>query len=112
MKKLSEEIEDRAKVQRRSDYDHQTRCTEFLAEVERAETGVYVSGDSRDSTNYVGLRAAIRDVLRAGECYFYRFTCDHCGTQLINYRPNEVLMSNPPQRHVGCPGCGFVASIT
>ena len=36
--------------------------------------------------------------------------CDECRTELVNMEPGVVLLSNPPQRRVACPGCGWIGS--
>lgn len=33
--------------------------------------------------------------------------CPNCGAELHDVSPDEVLTSFPPQKHVGCPGCGW-----
>ncbi len=35
--------------------------------------------------------------------------CDNCGTELVT--DNLELTSHPPQKYVGCMGCGFTSSI-
>lgn len=40
--------------------------------------------------------------------------CDHCGTQLINPRPNTFLTTHPPQQYAQCPNedCGWAGRVS
>lgn len=33
--------------------------------------------------------------------------CPECGKELWDSNPMEIFTSNPPQKHVNCPDCGF-----
>lgn len=33
--------------------------------------------------------------------------CSECGEELYDSHPNLTLTSNPPQKNVHCPKCGF-----
>jgi len=34
--------------------------------------------------------------------------CPKCGAELWDSDPTRMLASNPPQKNVNCPGCGYV----
>ena len=34
--------------------------------------------------------------------------CDRCGSELVNPRPHQRLMSLPPKVHANCPACGAI----
>lgn len=33
--------------------------------------------------------------------------CPQCGAEMLDSRPGETLTSNPPQKNVHCPKCGY-----
>ena len=112
VKTLSEAIRERTASVGLADEWLERRCRELLESVEGSEISVYVPSDRPiDPTDYTRVRESFRAALRTSRCSLYDLACDHCGTQLINDRPGEVLMSYPPQEAVGCPGCGFTSSI-
>lgn len=34
--------------------------------------------------------------------------CPKCGAELLDSKPTETLLSNPPQKNVNCDECGYV----
>ena len=53
----------------------------------------------------------VRCALAAGEINFYNVVCDTCGTQLVNPSPRLQLNSEPPKKHICCPGCGWRSTV-
>lgn len=37
--------------------------------------------------------------------------CPECGKELWDSAPNFSLTSNPPQKHVHCPNCGWIGTV-
>lgn len=33
--------------------------------------------------------------------------CPECGSEMLDTQPNVTLTSNPPQKNVHCPKCGY-----
>ena len=112
VKTLSEAIRERTASVGLADDAIRRQCRALLESIESAEIPVYApDSPMMDHTDYSRLRESIRHALRTSRCSLYELACDHCGMPLINHRPREVLLSHPPRRVVGCPGCGFTSSI-
>jgi hypothetical protein len=85
------------------------------ADVTGREIPVYVSPPSRygNCVDYDEIRFKLRAQLLTGQCALvHDVECDHCNTPIINREPGVILASDPPQISVGCPGCGWLGSLT
>jgi hypothetical protein len=56
------------------------------------------------SENY---RVSLRQKLFNDNITLYKIKCDYCSTELINPDPGRCLLTNPPQYHICCVGCGW-----
>lgn len=110
MKTLSELRRERMLEERTARQSHAERCLALLKS--SADVPVFKNTDSTNVTDYTKTREMVRRVLEAGNIEFYEVACDHCGTQLVNHEPGASLLSSPPQRRVGCPGCGWLGSTS
>jgi hypothetical protein len=57
-------------------------------------------------------RVEIRIGFRDGRYTAIGYACETCRTELVNICPGMLLLSNPPKRTVGCPGCGWKGDTT
>jgi hypothetical protein len=110
MKTMSETARDRAQEQANYRQSHEEQCRKLLESSK--DVPVFKNPDPRNVTEYTGAREMVRRAIETGNVAFYEFACDHCGTQLVNHSPGTVLTSSPPQRRVGCPGCGWLSSTS
>lgn len=101
MKTLSEHLQNRRETEETLRREFIEKCQKLLDS--SADVPLYQSFNR--SLKWV--RAALAE----GRVDFYDLACDHCGTQLVNHEPSVSLASSPPQRRIGCPGCGWVGSI-
>jgi hypothetical protein len=85
------------------------------AEAERIAS-VYQELQNNNIPLYAGIspmqRACFREGLKSGYMKQIGYTCDYCRTELVYCNPHIQLQSNPPQYHVGCPGCGWRGTTT
>lgn len=61
-----------------------------------------------DQTDYAKAREEMRRALADDYVNVLEVVCDHCQTPLIDRHPGSLTLSDPPQRTVGCPGCGWL----
>jgi hypothetical protein len=100
-------MEDRARRSR----DRLAALNDLIDGLEGRDLAVYRSAlsPSPDVTNYEVARKRIRENVRSGESSALEIACDHCGTELFG-EPG-LLMSSPPKKKIGCPGCGWIGFI-
>jgi ribosomal protein S27E len=110
MKTLSEQEAERVREQAEFRRSHADQCRTLLDTCK--DVPVFKNPDPINVTAYTEAREMVRRALEAGNVEFYEVACDHCGTQLVNHCPNVMLTSHPPQRRVGCPGCGWLGSTS
>jgi len=101
-------VGDRARRNR----DRLAALNDLIDGLESRDIAVYRSAlsPSPDVTNYEVARKRIREDVRSGEVVALEIACDHCGTELFCTDP-ELLLSNPPRKRIGCPGCGWIGFI-
>jgi hypothetical protein len=58
------------------------------------------------------MRDRIHAVIVGGGASPCGFACDHCKTELYDISGGVVLTSYPPQRRIGCPGCGWTGTTS
>ena len=61
---------------------------------------------------FLAIREGLRQQVRLPSLSYRRIgiLCNYCGTELINQRPGEILLSYPPRIEIGCIGCGWIGS--
>lgn len=52
-------------------------------------------------------RAQFREISKMNESRPNGIACPNCGKELMDSSPMTVLTSDPPQKDVHCPACGY-----
>jgi len=119
MKTIGEQEAERAE-ERQKMSDERKRYAARMDDLDQQQIPVFVS-QSNDSTDYEKVRQGLRDLIREGsngQHFFYRYpipvglACDHCKTEVFYPSPGQQLLSNPPQKKITCPGCGWIGYLT
>lgn len=110
MKLLREFQQEAEATNKRIREEHRDKCKALLESC--ADTPLFVAEHDYDKTNYESCRDRIRLMLVTGQAQLFNLACNHCGTQLVNPEPGTMLMSYPPQKRIGCPGCGWLGSTS